>query len=61
MALVIIDGVVDLPKTREAIPDKADEFFVKSKGIADTVFWLTNQSPSAWSFEVETRPFAETW
>jgi hypothetical protein len=24
-------------------------------------FHLTIQSPSAWSFEVEARPFKETW
>ncbi len=61
VALVIIDGAVDLPRTREMMPDKPDAFFLKPADIADTVFHLTRQSPSAWSFEVEARPFGEKW
>ncbi|VEB37549.1 SDR family NAD(P)-dependent oxidoreductase [Legionella cherrii] len=61
VALVIIDGIVDLPKTREYMPDKPDNFFVKPNDVADTVFWLTQQAPSTWSFEVEIRPFGEAW
>jgi len=61
VALVIIDGVVDLPKTRERMPDKPAEFFVKPEELADTAFMLTRQKRSAWSFEVEARPFGENW
>ncbi|WED41969.1 SDR family NAD(P)-dependent oxidoreductase [Legionella cardiaca] len=61
IALVIIDGVVDLPRTREYMPDKADDFFVKPNDVANTVFWLTQQPSSAWSFEVEARPYGEIW
>lgn len=61
VALVIIDGIVDLPKTREYMPDKPDNFFVKPDDVAETVFWLTQQAPSTWSFEVEIRPFGEAW
>lgn len=61
VALVIIDGVVDLPKTRKRMPDKPAEFFVKPEELADTAFMLTRQKRSAWSFEVEARPFGENW
>ena len=61
IALVIIDGVIDLPKTRERMPDKPDNFFVKPDDVAATVFWLTQQPSSTWSFEVEIRPFGEKW
>jgi NAD(P)-dependent dehydrogenase (short-subunit alcohol dehydrogenase family) len=61
VALVMIDGVVDLPKTRQRMPDKPDHFFVKPKDVADTVFELTQQPPSTWTFEMEVRPFGETW
>ena len=27
-ALVVLDGVVDLPKTREMMPDKSEGFFI---------------------------------
>jgi len=61
VALVIIDGIIDLPTTRERMPDKPDNFFVKPSDVAATVFWLTSQALSAWSFEVEIRPFGEVW
>jgi NAD(P)-dependent dehydrogenase (short-subunit alcohol dehydrogenase family) len=61
VALVVVDGVVDLARTRARLPDKPDSFFIKPVGVAETVYQLAVQDPSAWSFEVEARPFAETW
>lgn len=61
VALLIIDGVVDLPRTREMMPDKPRETFLKPDDIAETVFQTTRQKPSAWSFEIEARPASETW
>jgi NAD(P)-dependent dehydrogenase (short-subunit alcohol dehydrogenase family) len=61
VSLVIVDGVVDLATTRQRMPGKPDAFFIKPADVADTVFSLTQQKPSAWSFEVEARPFGETW
>lgn len=61
VSLVVIDGVVDLPATRQRMPDKPDSFFVEPDDVAETVFRLTAQPRSAWSFEVEARPFGETW
>jgi NAD(P)-dependent dehydrogenase (short-subunit alcohol dehydrogenase family) len=61
VCLIIIDGVVDLPRTRKAMADKPDSFFVKPSAVAETAFQLAVQDRSAWSFEVEARPFAETW
>ncbi len=61
VALVVIDGVVDLPRTRARMPGKPDSFFVKPEDVAATVYWLTQQPCSTWSFEVEARPFGEVW
>jgi NAD(P)-dependent dehydrogenase (short-subunit alcohol dehydrogenase family) len=61
VALVIIDGVVDLPRSRERMKDKPEDFFVKPAGVAETAFSLSEQDRSAWSFEVEARPFGEKW
>jgi len=58
---VVIDGVVDLPRTREAMPDKPDEFFISPDAVAATVLDLVRQDPSAWTFEVDLRPFGESW
>jgi hypothetical protein len=59
--LIVVDGIVDLPRTRTAMPDKPDSFFIKPSAVADVAFQLTCQDRSAWSFEVEARPFGETW
>lgn len=61
VALIIVDGIVDLAATREKMPGKPDDFFVDPAGVAETAWLLTRQSRRAWSFEVEARPFGETW
>jgi NAD(P)-dependent dehydrogenase (short-subunit alcohol dehydrogenase family) len=61
VALIVVDGAVDLESTRRRMSDKPDSFFIKPDDVADTAFWLVRQRPSAWSFEVEARPFGETW
>lgn len=61
VALIIIDGIVDLPQTRKRMPDKPDNFFVKPEDVAATAYWLTQQPKSAWAFEVEARPYGEVW
>ena len=61
VALIIVDGVVDLPRTRTAMPDKPDAYFVSPIDVAETAHWLAHQPRSAWSFEVEARPFGEKW
>lgn len=61
VSLIVVDGVVDLARTREAMPDKPEAFFIKPAGVAETAFQLAHQDPSAWSFEVEARPFNEKW
>lgn len=61
VAYVVIDGVIDLPRTREAMPDKPDEFFLNADAIADSVWFLTRQHRSAWTFELDVRPFGESW
>ncbi len=61
VSLLIIDGVIDLERTRQRMPDKPDAFFLQTSDIAETVWRTTRQAPSAWSFEVEVRPFGETW
>jgi NAD(P)-dependent dehydrogenase (short-subunit alcohol dehydrogenase family) len=61
VALMILDGVVDLPRTRERMPDKPDAFFIRPDDVAEAAWALTRQPRSAWSFEQEVRPFGETW
>jgi NAD(P)-dependent dehydrogenase (short-subunit alcohol dehydrogenase family) len=61
VAYIVIDGVIDMERTREYFPDKPDEFFLQPDDIAKTVFHLTRQPRSAWTFELDMRPFKENW
>jgi NAD(P)-dependent dehydrogenase (short-subunit alcohol dehydrogenase family) len=61
VAYVVIDAVIDVPWTRQAFASKPDEFFASPRGIAETVFQVAHQHRSAWTFEVDLRPFGEKW
>jgi NAD(P)-dependent dehydrogenase (short-subunit alcohol dehydrogenase family) len=61
VALIVVDAVVDLPGTRRSMPDKPDTFFLKPDDMAATAVWLSKQPRSAWTFEVDVRPFGENW
>ncbi len=61
VALLILDGVVDLPRTRQMMADKPDDFFIKPDEVAEAALQLTRQPRSVWTFELEARPFGERW
>ena len=61
VSYVIIDGVIDLERTRKAMPDKPDSYFISPDDLAESVFFLTQQPSSAWTFELDLRPFGEKW
>ncbi|MEB2310878.1 MAG: SDR family NAD(P)-dependent oxidoreductase [Sorangiineae bacterium] len=61
VALIIVDGMVDLPRTRDRMKDAPDSFFIRPDDVAELAFRLVEQPRSAWSFEVEARPFGERW
>lgn len=65
VAHAIIDGVIDVPRVHEAMPElaksKGKDGLVDPKTIADAYFWLHEQPKNAWTFELDLRPFAETW
>ena len=61
VAYVLIDAVIDLEWTRKRWPEARDDFFIKPAAIADEVWHVVHQDRSAWSFNVELRPFRETW
>lgn len=61
VAYVLIDAVIDLEWTRKRWPDAPEDFFIKPAAIADEVWHVVHQDRCAWSFNVEVRPFRETW
>jgi short-subunit dehydrogenase len=61
VAYVIVDAVIDLEWTRKRWPQRPDDFFIKPRAIADEIWHVVHQDRSAWSFNVELRPFGENW
>ena len=61
VCLIVIDAVVDEPHSRAMFSDRDESFFCKPADIAETAFMLSRQPSSAWTFELEVRPFAERW
>jgi short-subunit dehydrogenase len=61
VAYVVIDAVIDVPWTRQAFANRPDDFFIQPRAIADEVFHVVHQDRSAWSFDVQVRPFGEAW
>ena len=61
VAYVVIDAIIDLQWTRRKFPEVPDERFAKPDDIAETVYQVAHQPKSAWSFNVEVRPYSEPW
>ncbi|WP_341963952.1 SDR family NAD(P)-dependent oxidoreductase [Pseudomonas sp. RC10] len=61
VAYLLIDAVIDLEWTRKMQPSAPDEFFIKPADIAAEILHIIHQPRSAWSFNVELRPFGEKW
>jgi NAD(P)-dependent dehydrogenase (short-subunit alcohol dehydrogenase family) len=61
VALIVVDGVVGGPVMRSRVGERPDDFFIAPSGVAAIASDLVAQDRSAWSFEVEARPFKEKW
>jgi NAD(P)-dependent dehydrogenase (short-subunit alcohol dehydrogenase family) len=65
VAHAIIDGVIDVPRVHETMPDfaaaKGQDGLIDPKSIADMYFWLHEQPRNAWTFELDLRPYKEPW
>jgi NAD(P)-dependent dehydrogenase (short-subunit alcohol dehydrogenase family) len=65
VAHLIIDGVIDVPRVHETMPDlaasKGEDGLIDPMSIAATMLWLHEQPKNAWTFELDLRPFKETW
>lgn len=65
VAHVVVDGAIDGVFTRQMRDDvqgllDRDEI-LKPDDIAGSYVWLHNQPRSAWSHEIDLRPWGETW
>ncbi len=59
VAYVNVDGGIDMPLLRKFRPDAHDSDFLKPSAIADAFWYLAHQDRSAWSHELDVRPFKE--
>ena len=59
VAWINIDGGIDIPRVRRGNPHFKDEDLLKPDAIADTYWHLAHQDRSAWTMELELRPFKE--
>ncbi|HTY55900.1 MAG TPA: SDR family NAD(P)-dependent oxidoreductase [Candidatus Binataceae bacterium] len=61
VAYVNVDGGIDMPLLREMRPQAQDEDLLKPSAIADAFWYLAHQDRSAWSHELDLRPFKENF
>lgn len=61
VAYVNVDGAIDMPLVRQFLPALKDEDLLKPSAIADAFWYLAHQDRSAWSHDLDVRPFKETF
>jgi NAD(P)-dependent dehydrogenase (short-subunit alcohol dehydrogenase family) len=63
VASVIVDGMIDSQRVRERFPERVaqlpEDGMLKPADIAEVYWQLAQQPRSAWTFEVDVRPWAE--
>lgn len=59
VAYVNVDGAIDMPLVRQHLPHLTDADLLQPSAIADAFWFLAHQDPSAWSHELDVRPFKE--
>jgi len=61
VAYVNVDGAIDMPFIRQRFPQLKDEDMLKPSAIAETFWHVAHQDRTAWTHEVDVRPFKENW
>lgn len=61
VAHAIVDGAIDLPRTREMFSDWPDEAMIGTEDIAESYWNLHLQSTRGFTNEIDMRPMLENW
>jgi len=65
VAHIIVDGVIDSERVRKTQPERVAALgyqgLIEPDSIAQAYVWLHEQSPDAWTFELDLRPAKERW
>lgn len=59
VAWINVDGAIDMPTIHEIFPHLKPEDMLKPSAIAETYWHLAHQDPSAWTLDIDVRPFKE--
>ncbi len=59
VAHAVIDGQIDTPRNLEAFPDRDEESFLDSEAIAEEYWRVHCQDRTAWTLELDLRPYVE--
>jgi len=57
----IIDGVIDIPRTKDWLKDAGADAKISADGIADSYWHLHTQPRSTFTWEIDIRPYVEKW
>lgn len=60
VAHAIIDGVIDIPRSKEYFNETA-EGKISPDAIAEAYWWLHTQPRTAFTWEIDVRPAVEKW
>ena len=62
---VVVDGAIDTEFIRTQFPEryalKSQDGILKPDHIAENYWYLHTQPRDAWTFELDLRPYMETW
>lgn len=58
---LIIDGLIDNPRTHDLNPELPDDSFIKMDSLSKEVLHLMEQNKDCWTFESDVRPHVERW
>jgi NAD(P)-dependent dehydrogenase (short-subunit alcohol dehydrogenase family) len=65
IAHVVVDGVIDSERVRNTQPERVaalgPQGLLDPDSIARAYLWLHEQTPDAWTFELDLRPSVEKW
>lgn len=59
VAYVNVDGAIDMPFIHKLRPDLTKEDMLSPDAIAESFWHVAHQHPSAWTHELDVRPFKE--
>jgi NAD(P)-dependent dehydrogenase (short-subunit alcohol dehydrogenase family) len=59
VAWINVDGSIDIPGARGLKPSLKEDDFLKPDAITETYWHLVHQDPSAWTLDIDLRPFKE--